>query len=144
MSTGLSFSGVPIAFVLLPAPCLPFCLGVARYAFDNGDSQSARQQNEIALVSNDRLGLKPSGEARSSMRHSPANGRGATAQSASTTVPRTKECPSADTGAPPGGHSFAPKGAQAYSPRGVLAASGPASGTLARPVRQRGPAAGTP
>ena len=57
MGVGLSFSHFPIAFVPLSASCLPPCLDVARYAFDKGDSQSARQQNEIALDSNDRLGL---------------------------------------------------------------------------------------
>ena len=59
MSIGLSFWGFPSPFALLPAFCLPLCLDVARYAFDKGDSQSARQQNEIALDSNDRFGLKP-------------------------------------------------------------------------------------
>ena len=56
-SIGLSFWGFPSPFALLPASCLPLCLDVARYAFDKGDSQSARQQNEIALGSNDRFGL---------------------------------------------------------------------------------------
>ena len=58
MSIGLSFWGFPSPFALLPASCLPLCLDVARYAFDKGDSQSARQQNEIALDSNDRFGVK--------------------------------------------------------------------------------------
>ena len=58
MGVGLSFSHFPIAFVPLSASCLPPCLDVARYAFDKGDSQSARQQNEIALDSNDRFGFK--------------------------------------------------------------------------------------
>ena len=58
MSIGLSFWGFPSPFALLPASCLPLCLDVARYAFDKGDSQSARQQNEIALDSNDRFGFK--------------------------------------------------------------------------------------
>ena len=53
----LSFFGFPSPFVLLSASCLPLCLGVARYAFDKGGSQSARQQNEIALDSNDRFGF---------------------------------------------------------------------------------------
>ena len=52
-----SFSGFPSAFAL-PAPsCLPLCLDVARYAFDKGDCQSARRQDEITLDSNDRFGL---------------------------------------------------------------------------------------
>ena len=68
-SIGLSFWGFPspfallpasclplcLPFALLPASCLPLCLDVARYAFDKGDSQSARQQNKIALDSNDRF-----------------------------------------------------------------------------------------
>ena len=57
MSIGLSFWGFPSPFALLPASCLPLCLDVARYAFDKGDSQSARRQNEIALDSNDRFGI---------------------------------------------------------------------------------------
>ena len=57
MSIGLSFWGFPSPFALLPASCLPLCLDVARYAFDKSDSQSARQQNEIALDSNDRFGI---------------------------------------------------------------------------------------
>ena len=32
MSIGLSFGGFPSPFALLPASCLPLCLGVARYA----------------------------------------------------------------------------------------------------------------
>ena len=58
MGIGLSFSDFPIAFVPLSASCLPPCLAVARYAFDKSDSQSVRQQNEIALDSNDQLGIK--------------------------------------------------------------------------------------
>ncbi len=58
MGIGLSFSDFPIAFVPLPASCLPPCLAVACYAFDKSDSQSVRQQNEIALDSNDRFGFK--------------------------------------------------------------------------------------
>ena len=58
MGIGLSFSDFPIAFVPLSASCLPLCLGVARYAFGKGGGQSARRQNEIALDSNDRFGLK--------------------------------------------------------------------------------------
>ena len=40
------------------ASCLPLCPDVAGYAADKGDNQSARQQNEIALDSNDRFRLK--------------------------------------------------------------------------------------
>ena len=54
----LSFFGFPSPFVLPPVPCLPLCPVVARYDFDKGGCQSARLQNEIALDSNDRLGLK--------------------------------------------------------------------------------------
>ena len=58
MGIGLSFSDFPIAFVPLSASCLRPCLAVARYAFDKSDSQSVRQQNEIALDSNDRFWFK--------------------------------------------------------------------------------------
>ena len=37
---------------------LPLCLDVDRYAFDKGDCQSARRQDEITLDYNDRLGFK--------------------------------------------------------------------------------------
>ena len=69
MSIGLSFWGFPSPFALLPASCLPLCLDVARYAFDKGDSQSARQQNEIALDSNDRFGLKPDTKGQTDNEH---------------------------------------------------------------------------
>ena len=48
-------------FVLPLASCLPLCPVVARYAFGKSGSQSARQQNEIALDSNGRLGFKSTG-----------------------------------------------------------------------------------
>ena len=51
------FSGFPSAFALPAASCLPLCPDAARYAFDKGDRQSARQQQGIALASNDRFGL---------------------------------------------------------------------------------------
>ena len=50
-----SFSVFPGYFILIPASCLPLCPSVARYAFDKGDCQSARRQNEIALDSDDRF-----------------------------------------------------------------------------------------
>ena len=51
-----------LAFQVL-SPCqrhlvCRFVLDVARYAFDKGDCQSARRQDEITLDSNDRFGLK--------------------------------------------------------------------------------------
>ena len=52
-----SFSGFPSAFALPAASCLPLCLDVARYAFDKGDCQSARRQDESTLDSNDRFGF---------------------------------------------------------------------------------------
>ena len=64
-----SFSGFPSPFVLPSASCLPLCLDVARYAFDKGGSQSARRQDEIALASNDRFGIKD--EARTERRFAP-------------------------------------------------------------------------
>ena len=57
MSIGSSFFGFPRPFVLLPASWLTPTSDVARNAIGTGDSQDARQQNENAVDSHDRIGL---------------------------------------------------------------------------------------